>query len=83
RLAEDGSLSEGMVQVDSTNVKGEIAWTPVLDIESKRYPLLKARTVIGRGSDADITIDDAGTSRKHIEISWDGRRAQVRDLGST
>ena len=82
-LASDPSLSLGMVQVDSRNVKGEVAWTPVLEIAGKRYPLLKARTVIGRGSDADITIDDSGTSRKHIEVSWDGRRAQVRDLGST
>jgi hypothetical protein len=83
RLVEDPSLTMGLVQVESGNVKGEIAWTPVLDIDSKRYPLLKARTVIGRGSDADITVDDSGTSRKHIEVSWDGRRAQVRDLGST
>jgi pSer/pThr/pTyr-binding forkhead associated (FHA) protein len=45
--------------------------------------LLKARTVIGRGSDADITVEDTGTSRRHVEILWDGRRAKVRDLGST
>ena len=43
----------------------------------------KSRTVIGRGSDADITIADAGTSRKHVEILWDGERAMVRDLNST
>jgi pSer/pThr/pTyr-binding forkhead associated (FHA) protein len=39
--------------------------------------------VIGRGSDADITLDDTGTSRKHVEILWDGTRGQVNDLGST
>jgi hypothetical protein len=83
RLTQDPGLSVGMVQVDSTNVKGDVAWTPLLDIGSKRYPIIKARTVIGRGSDADITIDDTGTSRKHIEVLWDGKRAQVRDLGST
>ena len=43
----------------------------------------KSRTVIGRGSDADITISDAGTSRKHVEILWDGERAMVRDMKST
>ena len=48
-----------------------------------RHPLVKARTVIGRGSDADITISDAGTSRKHVEILWDGERAMVRDMNST
>ena len=32
---------------------------------------------------ADITVDDPGISRKHVEILWDGTRAQVNDLGST
>lgn len=82
-LAEDPGLSEGMVNIDSTTVKGSVAWTPVLEINGKRHPLVKSRTVIGRGSDADITVDDTGTSRKHVEIVWDGARAQVRDLGST
>lgn len=82
-LAEDPSLSEGMIEVDSVNVKGTVAWTPVLDIAGKRYPILKSRTVIGRGSEADITVEDTGISRKHVEILWDGTRAQVNDLGST
>jgi len=60
-----------------------VVWAPVLDIAGKRYPLKKGRTVIGRGSDADITLDDTGTSRRHIEILWDGTRGQVNDLGST
>jgi hypothetical protein len=83
RLQQDASLSEGVVRIDSVNVKGEVAWTPVLDIDGKRYPITKARTIIGRGSDADITIDDTGTSRQHVEILWDGKRGQVSDLGST
>ena len=83
RLQQDQSLSEGLVRVDSVNVKGEVAWTPVLDIGGKRYPIIQARTIIGRGSDADITVDDSGTSRQHIEILWDGKRGQVNDLGST
>ena len=70
------SLSEGMVQVDSLNVKGQVAWTPVLDIDGKRYPIIKGRTVIGRGSEADITLDDSGTSRRHVEVQWDGTRAR-------
>ncbi|MBF4461065.1 MULTISPECIES: FhaA domain-containing protein [unclassified Rathayibacter] len=82
-LALDESLGDGMVEVDSRSVKGTVVSTPVLDIDGKRYPLTASRTVIGRGSDADITVDDSGTSRKHVEILWDGTRAQVRDLGST
>ena len=83
RLQKDPALSEGVVQIDSVNVKGEVSWTPVLDIGGKRYPITQARTIIGRGSDADITIDDTGTSRQHVEILWDGKRGQVSDLGST
>jgi hypothetical protein len=83
KLSQDPSLSEGMIQVDSENVRGAVTWTPVLDINGKRHPLTKSRTVIGRGSDADITVDDTGISRKHVEILWDGSRAEVNDLGST
>lgn len=82
-LSEDPSLSQGMFEVKSVNVKGQVAWTPVLDINGKRYPITRSRTVIGRGSDADITVDDTGISRKHVEVLWDGTRAQVNDLGST
>lgn len=82
-LSDDRGLSEGMVQIDSSTIKGSVTWTPVVDVNGKRYPLTKSHTVIGRGSDADITVDDTGTSRRHVEILWDGSRAQVRDLGST
>lgn len=82
-LAKDAALTEGIIQVDSSNVKGAVTWTPVLDINGKRYPITRSRTVIGRGSDADITVDDSSISRKHVEILWDGSRAQVNDLGST
>jgi hypothetical protein len=83
RLAEDASLPEGMIRVDSQNVRGAVRWVPVLEIAGRRHPITRARTVIGRGSDADITVDDAGISRRHVEVTWDGRRAQITDLGST
>lgn len=82
-LRPDEQLSVGMVQVDSKNVKGQVAWTPVLDVDGKRYPIMKGRTVLGRGSEADITLDDTGASRRHAEVAWDGSRARLRDLGST
>lgn len=82
-VTKDPQLTEGMSRIESINVKGTVAWAPVVDIAAKRYPIVKSRTVIGRGSDADITVDDTGTSRKHVEILWDGTRAQVNDLGST
>lgn len=82
-FSNDPSLTQGMIQLDSVNVKGNVSWTPVLDIDGKRYPITKSRTIIGRGSDADITVDDTGISRKHVEVLWDGTRGQVNDLGST
>lgn len=82
-LARDETLSTGTLGVDSATAQGTVAWRGVVDVEGKRHPLAKGRTVIGRGSDADITIADAGTSRRHVEILWDGERAMVRDLGST
>lgn len=82
-LDADSSLAEGVIAVTSQNVKGSVVWSPVLDIDGVRHPLTRSRTVIGRGGDADITLDDTGTSRKHLEILWDGERAQLTDLGST
>jgi hypothetical protein len=82
-LESDSSVAEGVVSVSSQSVKGQVVWSPVLDIGGVRHPLTRSRTIIGRGSEADITLDDSGTSRKHIEILWDGERAQLSDLGST
>ncbi|MCJ1711917.1 DUF3662 domain-containing protein [Clavibacter michiganensis subsp. phaseoli] len=79
----DDQLSEGVLEIDSRTVEGSVTWMPVVDVAGTRHPLAVGRTVIGRGSDADITVDDPGTSRRHVEIAWDGSRAQVRDLGST
>ena len=83
RLEHKPSLSEGMIEVHSENVQGKVAWNPIVDIAGKRYPITRSHTVIGRGSDADITVDDSSISRKHVEILWDGKRGQVNDLGST
>ena len=83
KLLEDRTMTEGVVQVESTNVKGEVSWKPVVEINGQRYPITKSHTVIGRGAEADITVNDSGISRRHVEILWDGKRAQVNDLGST
>lgn len=82
-LEPDPALTDGLVQIESLSVKGAVTWKPVLDIAGKRYPLPRGRTVIGRGSESDITVNDTGISRKHVEIRWDGERAEVHDLGST
>jgi hypothetical protein len=81
-LEADPSLTVGLLDVRSSSERVEVSWAPVLELDGQRHPL-GARTVIGRGSEADITVDDSGISRKHLEILWDGRRAEARDLGST
>lgn len=83
RFVADPGLTQGMIDVRSASIEGGVDWTPVLEIAGVRHEIRGARTVIGRGSEADITVDDSGISRKHVEIIWDGKRAQVGDLGST
>ena len=60
---------------------------PYLDIDGDAYPLVSATTVLGRGEDADVVLDDPGISRRHAEIrvTPDGQRlsATLYDLGST
>lgn len=83
-LEEDSQLTVGVIRVESSNVReDDVTWTGVVEVEGKRHTLRKGRTVVGRGSEADITVQDTGTSRKHVEILWDGTNAQATDLGST
>jgi hypothetical protein len=60
---------------------------PYLDIDGHPYPLVAATTVLGRGDDADVVLDDPGVSRRHAEIrvTTDGPHlvATLHDLGST
>ncbi len=60
------------------------AW---LDIGGEKYALYNGLTIVGRGEEASIVIDDPGVSRQHVEFNLrtDGTQlvATVRDLGST
>lgn len=82
-IEADERVATGTVRVTSGSVEGRVSWQGVIEVDGRRHPLTSARTVIGRGSDADITIADAGSSRRHAEILWDGERGLLRDLGST
>jgi hypothetical protein len=83
RIIEDSSLNLGQVSVNSTSEKHEVEWMPTLDVAGKRFILRRGETSIGRDASADIQIDDAGLSRKHFAVIWDGKNAAVRDLQST
>ena len=55
---------------------------PRLEVGGQGYPLVRAITVLGRGTDADIRVEDPGVSRQHCEIVV-GNPATVRDVTST
>ncbi len=59
----------------------------VLEVNGVRHPLNPPGVVIGRGTDADLRINDPGISRRHarIDVTDAGDRLQVviEDLGST
>lgn len=52
------------------------------DLLASQHLPLKATTVVGRGGDCDLTIDDVSLSRRHAQISIEGGMLRVRDLGS-
>ena len=61
--------------------------TVILEVNGMKHPLDPPGIVIGRGTEADLRINDPGVSRRHIEflVERDGKgvRIAVQDLGST
>ncbi|MGJ7439525.1 FhaA domain-containing protein [Aquipuribacter sp. MA13-6] len=95
-LDRDEDLEVGMFDVASQTVKGAVApatsrtataGRPVIEVDGRAYVLTGPVTTLGRGSDADIVLDDNGVSRRHAELRVDGSSGRtvlsVLDLGST
>ena len=59
----------------------------VLEVNGTRHPLQPPGLVIGRGTEADLRINDPGISRRHAEIrvhpAGQTLRIDIVDLGST
>jgi hypothetical protein len=63
----------------------------VIEVNGMRHPLSPPGVVIGRGSEADLRINDPGISRKHAQLevtvggggSGGATEVTVHDLGST
>ncbi len=59
----------------------------VLEVNGTRHALTPPGLVIGRGTEADLRINDPGISRRHAEIQVQGsgasQRLRIVDLGST
>ena len=72
------SGGEAVEQVDSAASRRG----PHIVIDGFAHPLTRQRTSLGRGTDADIRIEDNGVSRRHCEIVLSSPPV-LRDLGST
>ncbi|WP_024286329.1 DUF3662 and FHA domain-containing protein [Cellulomonas sp. KRMCY2] len=91
-FVQNDELETGRFQVRSATVRGAVAPAtsvaasprhPLVDIDGQRYLLTGPVTVIGRGSEADIIVDDPGISRRHLEIRVTPDGVVASDLGST
>ena len=89
---EHEDLETGRFRIRSATVRGAVAPAttvapsprhPLVDIDGQRYLLTGPVTVIGRGSEADIIVDDPGVSRRHLEIRVGPDGVVATDLGST
>ncbi len=89
---EHDDLETGRFRVRSATARGAVAPAttaapsarhPLVDIDGQRYLLTGPVTVIGRGSEADIIVDDPGVSRRHLEIRVTRDGVVATDLGST
>ena len=90
-FTEDPALDTGLfrVRVEARDDNGAGAEAtagprkgPHIIIDGFIHPLTRHTTRIGRGTDVDIRIDDAGVSRHHAEIVL-SVPAVLRDLNST
>ncbi|MFZ2624915.1 MAG: DUF3662 and FHA domain-containing protein [Propionibacterium sp.] len=96
----DESLSTGRFEVDSSSVAtvaesaGAASSTMirraplVLEVNGVRHPLMPPGFIIGRGTEADLRINDPGVSRKHARVNvaeddYGDLVISIDDLGST
>jgi hypothetical protein len=91
RISRDDELETGIFRVRS-EARAEVSATaagvevvagqPHLIADGVAYPLVRAITRMGRGTDCDIRVEDPGVSRQHCEIVI-GQPVVLRDLKST
>jgi hypothetical protein len=80
--------SEAQAQVRSNATHTQVTRAKALvEVNGTQHPLHPPAMVVGRGTEADIRINDPGVSRRHIEFQVAGQGGgldvRVRDLGST
>jgi hypothetical protein len=76
------SQAQASVSSDATVTQARRA-TAFIEINGSRHPLHLGSLVVGRGTDADLRINDPGVSRRHVEFRQNESQVEVHDLGST
>ena len=80
------AVAPGITDASASGIAGSGGSAPTaqpqLEINGSLYPLARAITRLGRGTETDIRIDDPGVSRNHCEIVV-GTDVVLRDLNST
>ena len=79
------SQAQAQVRSNATNTQVRRA-RALVEVNGTQQPLHPPAMVVGRGTEADVRINDPGVSRRHIEFGVephpDGIRVSVHDLGS-
>ncbi|MCD4550019.1 MULTISPECIES: FhaA domain-containing protein [unclassified Schaalia] len=88
----DETETTGHLTVEASSVRGHVAPAtnvapspehPIVEIDDRRWLLTEIVTVIGRGSECDIVVNDTGVSRRHLELRITPTGVIATDLGST
>lgn len=88
----DENLETGQYRVTPSTERGNVAPAttdnastqyPVIEIAGRRYSLTGPVTIVGRGAEADIVVEDSGVSRQHLELRTTARGVIATDLDST
>lgn len=90
-FASEGETPTGKLVIHATTRDGNVApattgasdQNPVISVEGEGYLLTGPVTIIGRGSDADVVIEDSGVSRHHLELRMTPDGVIATDLNST
>lgn len=92
RFVTSPELTRGKVTVHGSSRRGAVApatttdatpQNPIIDVAGERWVLTGAVIVIGRGSACDITVDDSGVSRRHLELKVTPSGVIATDLDTT
>ena len=76
--------SQAQATVTDRDKRGGRSSRAMVEVNGTRHPIRPPGLVVGRGTEADLRINDPGISRRHIEFTVrDDHEVEVADLGST